>query len=207
MKRMALWGVGVGAGVAAALATYYVGTRVNLDPARRVGDVVDSLDGVAVYYNGGVNHSVGRNLAADGYNLGIRYQCVEFVKRYYYEHFKHRMPDTFGHAADFFDRTLADGAFNAARGLSQHNNGGATPPAPGDILVFDRWLLNPYGHVAIVARADKASIELIQQNPGPFAPSRVALQLNETDGHYRLDTPRLLGWLRAPEGGVSRNAE
>lgn len=196
---MAQWSKRLVVGLLAVLAAYYAGTRLNLDPTRRVGDAVDSLDGVAVYYNGGVNHSGGRNLAADGYNLGIRYQCVEFVKRYYYEHFKHRMPDAYGHAADFFNRTLADGAFNAARGLTQHQNGGASPPAPGDILVFDRWLLNPYGHVAIVSRSDAASVELIQQNPGPFAPSRVELRLNVTEGRYHLDAPRLLGWLRAPK--------
>jgi hypothetical protein len=53
--------------------------------------------------------SDGRNAAADGYNLDIRYQRVEFVRRYYYERFKPGMPDTFGHAADFLDRMLADG--------------------------------------------------------------------------------------------------
>lgn len=198
--------VGAGAAVVGILAIHYVGTRLNLDPMRHVGEVVDSLDGVAVYYNGGVNHSEGRNLAADGYNLGIRYQCVEFVKRYYYERLNHRMPDSFGHAVDFFDRTLADGAFNAVRGLTQHRNGSTTPLVSGDILVYDRSLLNPYGHVAIVARADETSIEIIQQNPGPFAPSRVALRLDVASGQYRVDAPRVLGWLRVPPGGMSRNS-
>lgn len=39
------------------------------------------IPSVAIYFNGGVNMSQGRNLTIDGYNLGIRYQCVEFVKR------------------------------------------------------------------------------------------------------------------------------
>ncbi len=48
-----------------------------------VGDKVDSLNGVYVYYNSNVGNVSGRNLASDGYNLGLKYQCVEFVKRYY----------------------------------------------------------------------------------------------------------------------------
>ncbi|SUD83261.1 Uncharacterised protein [Stutzerimonas stutzeri] len=54
----------------------------------------------------------GGNLSKDGYNLGLRYQCVEFVKRYYFERHGHRMPDTYGHAKSFFDPSLGDGALN-----------------------------------------------------------------------------------------------
>ncbi len=50
-----------------------------------VGQQIDSLNGVYVYYNGSIDNVIGRNTTADGYNLGLKYQCVEFVKRYYYE--------------------------------------------------------------------------------------------------------------------------
>src|SRR5690606_23830292 len=72
--------------------------------AHLVGKPVDSLNGVVVYYNGAVGHVLERNVAADGYNIGLKYQCVEFVKRYYYEHLQHKMPDSYGHAKDFFDQ-------------------------------------------------------------------------------------------------------
>ena len=68
-----------------------------------VGDIVDSYNGVPVYYNGDVGHVLERNTTSDGYNLGLKYQCVEFVKRYYYAHFDHKMPDAMGDAKDFFD--------------------------------------------------------------------------------------------------------
>ncbi len=100
------------AAIAAGLAAYFGVTRINLNPGRQVGEIIDRLDGVEVYFNGGVSHSGERNLATDGYNLGIKYQCVEFVKRYYYRHFNHRMPNAYGHAADFFDATLGDGEVN-----------------------------------------------------------------------------------------------
>ena len=182
----------------AVLAAYSGATRVNWNFARAVGEPIDSLDGVAVYYNGGVGHGSGRNLAPDGYNLGIKYQCVEFVKRYYYQHFNHKMPDAFGHARDFFDGTLADGELNKARALLQFRNGGSSGPRAGDILVFDRWMLNPYGHVAIVARAGETGIEIVQQNGGPFASPREMLALRTADGRWWIAAPRVLGWLRIP---------
>ena len=43
------------------------------------GQKIDSLNGVYVYYNGGVDNVTDRNTTADGYNLGLKYQCVEFV--------------------------------------------------------------------------------------------------------------------------------
>jgi hypothetical protein len=171
-------------------------TRINLNPSRDVGEIVDSLDGVAVYFNGGVGHSLGRNLTADGYNLGIKYQCVEFVKRYYFQHFNHRMPETRGNAVDFFDPNIGDGEVNKARSLVQFRNGSRRAPQAGDILVFNRWILNPYGHVAIVVRVDDKEMEIIQQNGGPFSSPREKLGLRFEGGYWSLASGRVLGWLR-----------
>jgi surface antigen len=146
--------------------------------------------------NGGVGHSSGRNLAPDGYNLGIKYQCVEFVKRYYFQHFNHRMPETHGNAVDFFDSKIGDGELNKARSLVQFPNGSISAPQAGDILVFDRWLLNPYGHVAIVARASDKEVEIIQQNAGPYSSSRETFALSIVGGHWIIASSRVLGWLR-----------
>ncbi len=148
-----------------------------------------------------MSHNEGRNLAADGYNLGIKYQCVEFVKRYYYQHFNHRMPDSYGNAVDFYDPALGDGELNKARGLVQFRDGGATAPKAGDILVFDRWKLNPYGHVAVVSRAGGGEIEIVQQNAGPFAPTRETFAVAFAGGHWIVGTARVLGWLRLPGAG------
>lgn len=91
------------------LGGYQLVTRIVLNSKLAPGRQIDELHGVAIYYNGGVNQSRGRNTSVDGYNLGIRHQCVEFVKRYYFERFGHRMPDSYGHARSFFDPSLADG--------------------------------------------------------------------------------------------------
>ncbi|WP_103865598.1 CHAP domain-containing protein [Aquimarina sp. I32.4] len=169
--------------------------KINFNTEYEVGQVIDSLHHVKVYYNGGVSHTDGRNLAPDGYNLGIKYQCVEFIKRYYYEHLNHKMPDTYGNAKDFFDETLQDGALNKQRNLLQYHNGAETKPKINDIIIFSRSLWNPYGHVAIVAETTQDSITIIQQNPGPFGESREKYRIIDKEKKYYIDNDRVLGWL------------
>ena len=173
-------------------------TKANFSTNHNVGDVIDSLDNVAVYFNGGIGHTEGRNLAPDGYNLGIKYQCVEFVKRYYYEHYNHKMPDVWGHAVSFFDQELAHATLNVKRGLMQYLNGGDIKPEKGDLVVYGATKLNPYGHVSIVVEVTDNYITIIQQNPGPLAPSREIYILTFNNGNYTILHSRILGWLRLP---------
>ncbi len=177
------------------IASYWSLTHINLNPALERGLPIDSLDGVYIYYNGGTNQSSGRNII-DDYNVGIRYQCVEFVKRYYYLHYHHRMPDAYGHAKDFFDKKIPSGSLNTARGLFQYKNGEQVKPQRGDLLVFDAYILNPYGHVAIISKVTDNDIEIIQQNPGPWGKSRVNIELQRTDRNWQIKNDRILGWLR-----------
>ncbi len=181
---------------AIALASYKGIKKINPNPAFTVGQKLASLNGVYVYYNGGVAHTGSRNLSEDGYNLGLTYQCVEFVKRYYYQHYRHKMPDSYGNAKDFFDATVPDGALNKKRMLLQFTNPGIGKPQIGDLLIFDGHLGNKYGHVAIVSAVFENQIELIQQNPGPFAPSRIKLPFTFANNTYTIDSDRLMGWLR-----------
>ncbi len=179
------------------MAAYFAATRYNLNPQHSVGEIVDEFNEVTVHYNGGVNHVKDRNLSPDGYNIGLRYQCVEFVKRYYHQRFGHKMPDSKGHAKDFFDPALPDGSLNMKRNLAQFHNGSMTRPAEEDIAVFAPSLLNRYGHVAIIAKVAEDSVEIIQQNPGPFGKSReIYSLLHSESGTWRIENDRLLGWMR-----------
>lgn len=165
-------------------------------PKYEVGQEVDRLNGVVVYYNGNVGNIEGRNTTADGYNLGLKYQCVGFIKRYYYEHLHHKMPDSYGNAKDFFNEKLADGSRNTARNLTQYSNQSKTCPKVNDLLVLDRTAFNPYGHVAIIFKVTENQIEIVQQNPGPNAPSRVNYKLTFKDNKWKIEHERVLGWLR-----------
>jgi surface antigen len=66
-----------------------------------------------------------------------------------------------------------------------------------DLIVYKGTLYNEYGHVSIVSQVFENEIEIIQQNPGPMAPSRERIPLIKTaDGRYKLDHGLVLGWLR-----------
>lgn len=151
----------------ALLAAYAAATRIDPNPQHAVGEQLDELNGVAIYYNGGVNTVQGRNLTQDGYNLGLRYQYVEFVKRYYFERHGHRMPDSYGHAKDFFDPQVSDGGLNARRGMLQFANGNVMPPQADDLLVFAPSLLNRYGHVAIIASVGSDTLRIANRTQAP----------------------------------------
>jgi len=179
-----------------AYAGFKIIKKVNLNSNYEIGQPLDSLNGVKVYYNGGVDHVLDRNVTKDNYNLGLKYQCVEFVKRYYYEYYNHKMPDAYGHAKDFFDPKIKDGELNPKRNLVQYTNPSKGKPEVGDLLIFSGSLLNRFGHVAIVSFVSENEIELIQQNPGPFSSSREVFGMKTQEGNYKINNERILGWLR-----------
>lgn len=197
-SRNRLMGI-LAVGILLLLGVWKLVQTVNLNPFHTVGEEIDSLDGVTVYFNGGVNNVEERNVAGT-YNLGLKYQCVEFVKRYYYQHYGHKMPDAYGHAKSFFDPAIADGKYNAQRDLFQYANPSAKRPEKGDLLVFGASWFNPYGHVAIISEVQENSIEIIQQNAGPFSSSRENFELIlDKEGKWEIFERRVLGWLRKEE--------
>ena len=158
-----------------------------------LGDSLDAFNGIVVYYNESFSNVSGRNTSDDGYNLGLKYQCVEFVKRYYYEYYDHKMPNSWGHAKDFFNAKLDDGQFNPDRGLIQYKNGSKYKPKVGGLIVFDGLFVNRYGHVAIISRVKEDEIEVIQQNCG--LNSRANYVLIYDNGIYTIKGGDVLGWL------------
>lgn len=158
-----------------------------------VGDSVDSYNGIVVY-NNGIDYpkSYGKHYTKDSsYYYGKKWQCVEYIKRYYYEHFHHKMPNGFGHAKSFFDNKLKDGELNKERGLIQYANGSSSPPKIGDILIFG----GKYGHVAIVTKVTNEEVEVIQQNI--YMIPRETFKLIANNGIYTIGEKRKPeGWLR-----------
>lgn len=168
----------------------------NFNTTYIVGQPIDSLNGVYVYYNGDVDHVSDRNLTKDNYNLGLKYQCVEFVKRYYYEQLNHKMPDSYGHAKQFFNSELKDGEKNKKRNLTQYLNPSSTKPKVNDLVIYNGTIFNKYGHVAIISNVADNEIEIIQQNPGPYNKSRETFALDFKKGKWTVNNERILGWLR-----------
>ena len=168
----------------------------NFNSDFEVGQKIDELNGVSVYYNGSIGNITERNVTSDGYNLGLKYQCVEFVKRYYYEYLKHKMPNSYGNAKDFFDKSLKDGQKNNQRNLTQYTNNSKTKPKVDDLVVFEGTVFNKYGHVAIISKVTEKKVEIIQQNPGFFGQSRETYDLVMENDKWKIENDRILGWLR-----------
>lgn len=164
----------------------------------RVGKILDSYRGVPVYDNGLLFfRSYGKHYSADGYYYGQKWQCVEFVKRFFFDAAHHKMPDTMGHAKTFFDSSVPDGGLNPRRGLIQYRNGSRQKPRPDDLLVFTD---TKYGHVGIVTMVASDEVEIIQQNT--FGHTRLRLSLLGSNGQYFVTGPRVpAGWLRVPSVG------
>lgn len=175
---------------------HFYGKKHNINPTKTVGEKIDSLNNVYVYYNGGIHHVSGRNTTKDNYNLGLKYQCVEFVKRYYYEALQHKMPNSYGHAKNFFNSNLKDGQRNTERNLLQFKNGSKSKPRVNDIVVYSKTLFNPYGHIAIISKVTDSKIEIIQQNAGPFSSSRENYTLEYNNNTWFIKNNRIKGWLR-----------
>jgi hypothetical protein len=106
------------------------------------------------------------------------------------------MPDSYGHAKDFYDLSITDGLKNTKRGLNQYSNPGKTKPKVDDLIIFSGNIFNRYGHVAIVSRVTDQEVEIIQQNPGPFGKSRETFVLSYTNGMWEINNERKIGWLR-----------
>jgi surface antigen len=159
--------------------------------ARNTGVVIDSYKGVAIYDNGPLAiKSHGRHYSATGYYWGQKWQCVEFVKRFFDQAKGHQMPDGWGHAKEFFDPNVAQGGINQRRGLRQFRNGGDVAPAVDDLFVFT----GNYGHVGIVSDVTSNSVEIVQQNI--YQKPRQRFEMVATNGVFNVRSPILLGWLR-----------
>jgi surface antigen len=160
-----------------------------------IGTKLDSYKGVSVFNNGkDYVESFGKNYSKDGYYYGYKWQCVEFIKRFYYDAKGHKMPDVYGNAKDFFDSDLKQGKLNKKRGLVQYKNGDNVPPKEDDLIVFND---TKYGHVAIVTEVTKDYIEIIQQNI--YGRTRDRYKLTCKDGKHTVGgkgerSPA--GWLR-----------
>jgi hypothetical protein len=171
------------------------GNKGTSDP-NDIGIIIDEFNGVEVYYNGSVRQVHGRHVSPDGYNLGLKFQCVEFVKRYYYQVFGHRMPNSYGDAKDFYDYGVGDVQYNNKRGLIQCSNPSTAKPKVHDLLVYGPNMFNSFGHVAIVTDVGDQNVTCISQNLGPGNGTRRTYALIYAAGTYLIDDGDVIGWLR-----------
>lgn len=129
--------------VVAVLSSCFLVTTSKVDAAEPFETPLGSFNGVAAYSNCDNDCVECNNFCqslnyVNGIYVGIKWQCVEYVRRYYLLIYgldlasMHR-----GNANTFYD--------NATNmGLDSHINGGSNKPQTGDILVSNG---GSYGHV------------------------------------------------------------
>jgi CHAP domain len=134
-----------------------------------------------------------------GVYTGIRWQCVEFARRWLLQHQGAVYGDV-DVAADIWDRIdhLDRIADRQALPLTAYPNGSRQAPAVGDLLVYARAYLGT-GHVAVITAVDLPArrIRVAEENylnrkwPGDYARE---IELVVRDGRYWLLDAYLLGW-------------
>ncbi len=147
-----------------------------------------TVDGAPVYYN--ANTSPTTYNYYNGINTGYKWQCVEFINRYYLQVYGMDIRGTTGgNAYQYY--SLA-----SQKGLLAYVNEGPTPPRVGDILCFSGGTGN--GHVSIITEVGSNQIKVAHQNVGSLVP--IGCSFSRTNGNKI--TPwsgyTCQGWLRKP---------
>lgn len=155
---------------------------------------VGEYDGVSLYSNGSPGYVSGKNNFSNGIITGMKWQCVEFVRRYYLEKFHINLRSLYtGDANTWYDH--AD-----EMQLERHANGSAVKPRVGDIVVSGG---RPSGHVAIISSVSSDRICVVEQNflnNSRDADGRHCMALSKSAtgfivGGFSTDYP-IQGWLR-----------
>lgn len=160
-----------------------------------------SPDRVSAYSNCSAKCFVPAPNKEHGTFTGIKWQCVEFARRWLLNN-KGVVYGDVDTASDLWGKItavtrVADGAQIP---LQAYLNGSADAPQPGDLLIYAKELLNT-GHVAVITEVDEASgiIRVAEQNffNKPWS-ANYAREITwvRKDGQYWLLDPYLLGWKR-----------
>ena len=158
------------------------------------GDQVGSFNGVIAYSNGSVNYNSGQHNVVNGYTTGLEWQCVEYVRRYYWIIYGQQIGAGMN----------ANGFYNNGWGLTKAVNGGNKAPVPGSILCSAS---GSFGHVSIVREVGSNYIKVIQQNwSNTSSDNAYTLNMTVSNGNYTVKAAGSYswqGWLLPPGGGVA----
>ena len=154
--------------------TTTVSLAVNAEP---FGTNLGEYNGVISYSNGYAGYVSNQSNYYAGQYTGMRWQCVEYCRRYYLQHYDYYLDETVGYAQECFN------TWGANAEIGQHTNGSSTtPPAVGDIICASG---GGTGHVAVVRAVSGNSVTVIQQNfTNTYSDASYTLTLSQSGGQY-----------------------
>lgn len=137
----------------------------------------------------------------EGIYTGIRWQCVEYARRWLLVNEGVVYGDV-DYAIDIWDKIdhytrVADGSKVS---VTAHLNGSTVAPRKGDLLIYAKAFFGT-GHVAVVTGVDDVSdaLQVAEQNFGntPWQNDYSRrLEVLERDGRFWVLDPYLIGWKR-----------
>jgi hypothetical protein len=168
------------------------------------GTVLGNYKGINIYYNGIKDQYSGTPLCGVGL-YGEEYECTEFVRRFYGTIYGANSTVPASGASPWAGN--ADQYFLTApqRKLIAFPNGGSTPPAADDIIVFESPNPGDGGHVAIaegsVSPTPTSTFTIAEQNWSTIN-GEASLTVNFDGTNYTVTRPgsayTVLGWLHPP---------
>jgi surface antigen len=162
--------------------------------AASFGTDLGSFNGVTAYSNGSSGYYSGLSNTVNGIYTGIKWQCVEYVRRYYLIVYGSNLGSLYrGNANTWYDNA-------STMGLSRYANGGPTAPQVGDIITSNG---GSFGHVAIIRSVTGNQVCTIQQNfSNDTNDLNRCLSLSVSSGTYTVGgfggSYSIRGWLRKP---------
>ena len=148
------------------------------------GTKIGEYKGVPAYSNESLTHSS----PSDTY--GLKYQCVEYVNRFYATAMGHHNMKASGDAEDYYPTA-------SQRKLVAYPNKGSVKPQINDILCLKG---KTYGHIAIVREVTNDKVYVIQQNwNNASSDNNFPFEMEAANGKYTVKEKSgftCQGWLR-----------
>jgi surface antigen len=160
--------------------------------AAAFGTNLGDFNGVTVFSNGSPSFNSGQNNYINGTYIGLKWQCVEYVRRYYFTQFAINLAARYlGNANTWYDNA-------GTMGLQRFPNGSNTAPQVGDVLTSNGGFA---GHIAIVRSVSGNQVCTAQQNFSEDATDvNRCLSLTNTGGNFTVGAfgsgYPVQGWLR-----------
>jgi hypothetical protein len=173
--------------------------------AENFGTYLGQFRTVAAFSNSGTkpinsNNFITHPLYGNGVYAGVKWECVEYVRRFYLSALNLNVTWS-GHGWEWFSKaseidykdgnTLKEGFDSFA------NDAQSRPPAVGDILGYSTLVGGGFGHVAIIKRVRPTYIVTAQQNwINESSDLSRKLPLTNINGKYKVGETAVTGWLR-----------
>lgn len=133
--------------------THFSTYSIVVHERKNFGEQTGDFNSVIAYSNGTTGNTSNINNTYNSYATGMKWQCDEYVNRYYKQVYNQEIRVAGQIANDYYQNA-------SERGLEAYPNDSSEPPQVGDILVSE----NGDGHLAIVREVQANKIFVIQQN-------------------------------------------